>query len=178
KHLPRQSDAHILHAVENYQRNNIDDAFTQLKQLQHNDPANPRIPLTLIKLMFREGRLQAMLDYVKTLSSALRNNEEVLHITSHAQFILAAQDAPSLVELETAVQQQPDNIDDRFRLSACYLIADRYTDAMDQLLQIIQRDRSYKDDIGVKGMVCILNMLASDSDITKRYRKKMIDAIS
>ncbi|HEY9051722.1 MAG TPA: tetratricopeptide repeat protein [Gammaproteobacteria bacterium] len=178
KHLPRQSDALILNAVEQYQQNNIDFAFEKLKKLQQNDPANPRIALTLMKLMFREGRLQEMLEYIKTLSSNLRKNEEVMHLATHAQFILAAQVSQPISELESLLETAQDNIEQRFQLSAQYLIADRYTDAMDQLLKIIQLDRSYKDDIGVKGMVCILNIMGSDTDMTKKYRKKMIDVIS
>ncbi len=178
RHLPRQSDGILLNAVEQYQQNNIDDAFAQLKKLQQADPANPRIPLTLIKLMFREGRLQEMLEYITSLSSKLRKNEEIMHIASHGQFILAAQQAPDLPQLESSLEVMPDNVEQRFQLSARYLIADRYTDAMDQLLKIIKLDRQYKDDIGVKGMVCILNIMGSESDIIKTYRKKMIDAIS
>lgn len=178
KHLPRQSDTHILNAVEQYQQSNIEYAFEKLKKLQQDDPSNPRIPLTLIKLMFREGRLQDTLDYIKTLSSSLRKNEEIMHIATHAQFILAAQQAPAISQLETSLENTPENVEQRFQLSAQYLIADRYNDALDQLLKIIHHDRSYKDDIGVKGMVCILNIMGSDSDITKKYRKKMIDAIS
>lgn len=178
KHLPRQSDAHILNAVEQYQQSNIEYAFKKLKKLQQEDPANPRIPITLIKLMFREGRLQDMLDYIQSLPSNLRKNEEIMHIATHAQFILAAQNSTDISQIESILEASPDNVEKRFELSAHYLIADRYTDAMDQLLALIKYDRSYKDDIGVKGIVCILNIMGGDSDITKKYRKKMIDAIS
>lgn len=178
KHLPRQSDGLLLNAVEKYQQNNIDDAFAQLKKLQQDDPANPRIPLTLIKLMFREGRLLDTLEYIASLSSNLRKNEEIIHIATHAQFILAAQQAPEITQLEASLENAPDDVEQRFQLSARYLIVDRYTDAMDQLLKIIKLDRRYKDDIGVKGIVCILNIMGDGSDVIKTYRKKMIDAIS
>jgi thioredoxin-like negative regulator of GroEL len=49
---------------------------------------------------------------------------------------------------------------------------------MDQLLEIIRLDRSFRDDVGVKGMVSILNIIAADTEQVKQYRQKMIDAMS
>ena len=56
KHLPRMSDSLVVDAVKMYQQENVEQAFDHLKKLQQTDYDNPRIPLTLIKLMFREKR--------------------------------------------------------------------------------------------------------------------------
>ena len=178
RHLPRQSDALLLDAVKQYQENKIDDAFAQLKKLQQSDYDNPRIPLTLIKLMFREGRFDDMLKYVASLPSALKKHEDVISLVTHAGFIQAAQNAADVQQLEQQVKNQADDLDLRYQLSAVYLINDLYQQAMDQLLEIIKRDRKYRDDIGVKGMVSILNLIAQQPELVKSYRNKMIDAMS
>jgi len=178
KHLPRASDPLVLDALRQYQQNDIDSAFEQLKKLQQSDYDNPRIPLTLVKLMFREGRYDEMEAYVGTLSSALRKNEEVINLLAHAGFIRAAQQVDDVQALQRQVEASPDDVALRYQLSAVYLIEDKYTQAMDQLLEIIRRDRAFRDDIGVKGMVSILNLIADNGEQVKTYRNKMIDAMS
>ena len=178
KHLPRASDAQVLDALKQYQQNDIDAALMQLKKLQQSDYDNPRIPLTLVKLLFREGRYEELDAYVKTLPSALRNHEEVLNLVAHAGFIRAAQQAEDLESVQARLETSPDDLELRYQLSALYLVNDEYTQAMDQLLEIIQKDRAFRDDIGVKGMVSVLNIIADDVEQVRNYRQKMIDAMS
>jgi putative thioredoxin len=80
--------------------------------------------------------------------------------------------------LESRLLQAPRDLELRYQLSAAYLVNDRYQPAMDQLLEIIRLDRSFRDDVGVKGMVSILNIIAADTEQVKQYRQKMIDAMS
>lgn len=178
RHLPRASDPLVLDALKRYQQNDVDSALEQLKKLQQSDYDNPRIPLTLVKLMFREGRFEEMEDYVKTLPSALRKHEDIINLLAHAGFIRAARQVEDRASLADRVAASPEDVALRYQLSAVYLVEDSYTQAMDQLLEIIRRDRTFRDDIGVKGMVSILNLIADDAEQVRTYRNKMIDAMS
>lgn len=178
RHLPRESDALLMAAVQLYQQGSVDAAFVELKQLLLRDAENPRIPLTLLRLLFREGRLDEMLAQIRTLPESLQKNEDILNLQSHAGFIQAAQQAPDNNQLQQIILQQPDNLDARYQLSALHLVADQYTEAMDQLLQIIVRNRNYAEDAAVKGMVTVLNIVGDDEALAKNYRQKMMDALN
>lgn len=178
KQLPRASDALLLAAVQLYQQGNIEAAFLEIKQLQQQDADNPRIPLTLLRLLFREGRLQDVQAQINALPESFKKNEDVINLQTHASFIQAAQQAPDAQQLQQTILQQPDNLEARYQMSARHLVADQYTDAMDQLLQIIVRNRSYANDAAVKGMVTLLNMVSHDEVLVKNYRQKMIDALN
>ena len=65
-----------------------------------------------------------------------------------------------------------------YQLAAVYLVEDQLQAAMDELLEVIRLDRAYENDIGVKGMVNILNMIENEPDLVKSYRKKMINSMS
>ncbi|HEX5636766.1 MAG TPA: tetratricopeptide repeat protein, partial [Gammaproteobacteria bacterium] len=88
------------------------------------------------------------------------------------------QQAPAAQQLQHIIQQQPDNLEARYQLSAVHLVADQYTQAMDQLLEIIVRNRNYASDVAVKGMVTLLNMVSDDEALTRTYRQKMMDALN
>ena len=51
-----------------------------------------------------------------------------------------------------------------------HLVADQYSAAMDQILRIIVRNRGYANDVAVKGMVALLNMVSHDEILMKVYR--------
>jgi putative thioredoxin len=178
RHLPRASDPLVVDAVKQYQQMNVDEAFAQLKKLQQTDFDNPRIPLTLIKLMFKEKRLTEMFEYIKTLPRALRENDEVINLIAYAEFTIAAEKAPEKEVLIDKLVIDSEQVDTHYQLGSVYLVEDSLQAAMDEMLEVIRIDRAYKDDIGTKGMVAILNMIASDADLVRSYRKKMIDLIS
>jgi putative thioredoxin len=95
-----------------------------------------------------------------------------------ADVLQTAAQAPEKKILEQAVEVSADDIESRYQLGAVYLVNDEYIPAMDQLLEILRRQREYKDDIALKAMVSILNILGSDTDLARSYRQKMIDALS
>ena len=66
----------------------------------------------------------------------------------------------------------------RYQLSALHLVADEYVAAMDQLLHIIVKNRSYSNDAAIKGMVALLNTVSHDEALAKQYRQKMMDALN
>lgn len=65
-----------------------------------------------------------------------------------------------------------------FNLQQYYLVGDQLQMAMDELLEAIRIDRAYENDVGVKGMVNILNMIDDEKEQIKQYRKKMIALMS
>jgi putative thioredoxin len=178
KQLPRPSDALLLDAVNLYQQGQVDAALAELQVLQKQDADNPRILLTWLRLLFREGRLTDLLAQINVLPDSVQKNEDIINLQTHAGFILAAQKAPAAAQLQNVIMQQPDNLDARYQMSALHLVADQYSEAMDQLLQIIVRNRGYANDAAVKGMVTLLNMVNNDESLTKTYRQKMMDALN
>jgi putative thioredoxin len=52
-----------------------------------------------------------------------------------------------------------------------------YEAAMDQLLEILKRDRGFKDDAGRKGMLKVFDMLGGSGELVSRYRQKMSAAL-
>ena len=178
KYLPRASDPLVVDAVRLYQENDVEKAFEQLKKLQQSDFDNPRIPLTLIKLLFNERRFSDAIDYIKTLPKALKENDEVMSLQTYAKFIITANSAPEKDVLIDALHEDNEQTEKHYQLAAIYLVEDQLLSAMDELLEVIRLDRTYDGDIGVKGMVSILNMIENDPDLVKRYRKKMIDSMA
>jgi putative thioredoxin len=178
KLLPRASDPLVMDSVKLYQENNVEQAFEQLKKLQQSDFGNPRIPLTLIKLMFREKRFSEAIEYIKTLPKKLKENDEILSIETYGKIIITANNALDKEVLVAELDKDNEQVDKHYQLAAIYLVEDQLKAAMEEFLQVIRIDRAYENDIGVKGMVNTLNMIENEPDLVKEYRKKMISFMS
>jgi len=176
RHLPRESDTLLLDAVHSYQAGNSDQAFERLMNLQHQDEDNPRIAVTLLKLLFRDGAYEKIEQVFASLPEKLRKHDEIISIVTHAGFFQGASEMDAATASQRLTQDAND-IDAAFSQAAHALHQDQYTDAMDILLQIIKQDRHYRNDMPVRGMVAILNLVGDQPALVKTYRNKLMDVI-
>lgn len=178
RHLPRSSDSLLVESVKLYNENKPDQAIEELKKLQESDPENPRIATSIIKLLYRESRFDDMETYINTQSATVKNNEEVISLLTHSQLQRAAMKVQDIDQLNADIAADNKNLDLKYQLVAMDALNDHITDALDQLLEMLKIDSSYKNNLPAKTMVLLLNMLGSDTDAAKSYRVKMIDALS
>ena len=63
----------------------------------------------------------------------------------------------------------------RYQLSALKLVEDDYEGAMGQLLEIMRRDRGFRDDVGRNGLLAIFGILSNKGPLVERYRSPLMD---
>lgn len=78
------------------------------------------------------------------------------------------------------IATEPENTDssDRaFQTAAQQVLADEHQAALDTLLELLSRDRTYRDDGARKAMLTVFDLLGDDHLLTKEYRKKLMSAL-
>ena len=178
RHLPRSSDGLLVESVKLYNSNKPDQAIDELKRIQQMDPENPRIATSIIKLLFREKRFAEMHDYINTQSSAVKNNEEIISLQTHACLQQEAAEVEDINQLLLQIEADQENILLRYRSAAFAAINEELVDALDQLLEILKIEPGYEDKLPIRSMVLLLNALGSQSDEARQYRVKMMDVLS
>ena len=178
RHLPRSSDSLLIESVKMYNDNKPDEAIEELKQLQLSDPENPRIATSIVKLMYRESRFEDMQAYIKTQSSVVKNNEEMISLLTHSKLQMAAAKVKDIDQLNADIRADSNNLDLIYQLVAMDALNNHLTDALDQLLEMLKMDATYQDSLPAKTMVLLLKSLGNDSVEAKKYRSKMIDVLS
>lgn len=63
----------------------------------------------------------------------------------------------------------------RYQLSALELVEEDYEGAMEQLLEIMRRDRGFRDDVGRNGLLAIFGILSNKGPLVERYRSLLMD---
>jgi putative thioredoxin len=177
KFIPREAGIAQIHALRAYQQGDMDQACAQLSRAALDDPNNPRIALDLAKLLVLKGDYTRAESVLLDLPAEVRDESEISALLVHAGFLRVAQSAPGVEVLEHDIAVEPDKLLARYQLSALKLLQNDFAGAMDQLLEIVKRDRTFRDDAGRKGLIAIFNILGNDNEVVANYRALLTDAL-
>ena len=174
KYLARESDKDLAAAVAEYQNGNKEAAFEQLNKLVFIDPENSRIQLVFAKLLIKEEAYEQA--YALLEKTPLKNeSEEAVVLMTNALFLLTAQKAEELEDLEKQLKDKPDDLPMLFQLCSHKMLQSDFSEAMTILLKIIKQDYSWRDGIASLCLRGLFIMLGKDNPDVIEYRQKLVD---
>lgn len=137
------------------------------------DPANEwvRVDAAEILLAVRE------VDEAKRLLDSLKlpdivKDERVLQLMAQVKFAQMGAGGEDEAALAARVAANGDDLEARLKLATMLIAANRHAEGMDQLLEIVQRNRAFKDDIGRKMLLDVFSLLGG-SELLPVYRRKL-----
>ena len=170
QHIDRESDKIHARAIEALQVNDQEAALKLLQQANAMDPERVQIAVDLATLMADVGQSPEAATLLKTLPKEEQGSAIVAALLARLEF---AGSAESLPDLETLKAQAAEgDLEAKLQLSNKLVAAGNHEPAMIQLLEIMQKDRGFKDDIGRTTLLKIFDMLGADP-LVEQYRRKM-----
>jgi len=79
--------------------------------------------------------------------------------------------------LAARVAANENDLEARLKLANLLVAAGQYEAGMDQLLEIVRRDRGFEDDIGRKTLLSVFNLLGG-GELVSRYRRLLASALN
>jgi putative thioredoxin len=96
-------------------------------------------------------------------------------LKARLQFMGAAGEDEAALTARVAANES--DLDARLKLANLLIAATRYEAGMDQLLEIVRRDRSFGDDIGRKTLLSVFNLLGGGERVS-RYRRLLASVLN
>ncbi len=177
RHIVRESDLLRKQAKEIHDSGDADGALAVLSSAADLEPDNYDIKIDQLRIHVRERRLQEARTLAQTLPLNVSERGDVSALLSELEFAEAVAEAPPLADLERRVQESPGDSEARYRLGARLVLQEQYESALEHFLQLLQRDRSYGDGAGRRGMIAVFNLLGGEGDLVSQYRKRMFNAL-
>ena len=154
-------------------------ALKLLSDASQLDPNNEWVRVDAAEIMFVKSEREE----ARRLLSSLKQDEVVKDprtVQLLAQIKLAEMSAGGENEgtLTAAIEADANNLDARLKLANLLIASGRYEEGMDQLLEIVKRDRSFEDDIGRKTLLDVFNLLGGQGELVAKYRRLLSSALN
>jgi putative thioredoxin len=98
----------------------------------------------------------------------------VPQLKARLQFMGAAGEDEAALAARVAANEN--DLDARLKLANLLVAAGKYEAGMDQLLEIVRRDRGFGDDIGRKTLLSVFDLLGG-GELSSRYRRMLASAL-
>ncbi len=177
RHIARASDGLLAQAQGLMAAGDLDRARGLIQRARGEDPANPRVALAEVQLTVAQGDVEEAQSQLERLPIDLAHDPEVTALRGQLQFATALKGAPGPSALQARLAADPKDSEARYQLAAHHVVAGEYAAALESLLELMKRDRTYGDDAGRKGMVAVFDLLGGADDLVTKYRARMMSAL-
>ena len=137
-------------------------ALDLLEDALARDPGNDEARYDLIKLLLAQGNPAAASSVFEPIASRATGLLAEPRVTAFGRYITAAQTAPDLrpaTVLTELIAANKRDFQARFDLAQQHFAVGLFTQAMDELLEIIMRDKTWSDELARKTYVAILEVM-------------------
>jgi len=163
KHVPSADELEALAEVEEaealMEEGDADAARAKLQAAVQADPQNDTARFDLIKLLLELGEVAAARSAFDEVAGRYGLDARLVAAGHWIQAVEAAAGARGIETLQAAIAANRRDFEARFELAQCHFAAGRHTEAMDELLEIIMRDKAWSDERARKTYVAILEII-------------------
>jgi putative thioredoxin len=164
KHVPSAAEMEAEEEVEAAEElaaeGDTDAALEKLQQAVAIDPANDTARFDYVKLLLERGQVaEARTAYEPVASKALAD----ARIAALGLYLDACERATSArppEALAAAIAANKRDFEARHELAQVHFAAGRFTEAMDELLEILMRDKAWNEGLARKTYVAVLEMMS------------------
>jgi putative thioredoxin len=164
KHVPSEdaleAEAEVEEAAELAAEGDEDAALAKLQQAVAVDPGNDAARCDYVKLLLQHGRVDAAREAWAPVAGQALLDARIAALGRWIEAQEQARTARSADALQAAIAANKRDFDARYELAQTHFAAGRFTEAMDELLEIVMRDKAWRDELARKTYVAILEVMA------------------
>jgi putative thioredoxin len=175
--IPTPSEIEQARAAELREAGDLAGAVEALRKAINLDPANDPTRLDLAELLIELKRVDEAEAVLAAVQPNVELDERLATLRAALAFARSAGSA-SEAELNAKLATNPADLEVRFTLASLYAGSKRYREALDELLEIVRRDRNWKDGEARKQILAIFNLAEKQPDLVSEYRRKLASALN
>ncbi len=137
------------------------------------DPSHAGARLDLCALLLDRDEVALARTHFDTLISAARQQSAFETVLERLLAAEIAAGLPPITLLARRIRKDGDDLEARLELAE-FLISKRdFAPAMHQLLEIVRRDRRFRDDIARLKLLAVFEMAAEEQELVAEYRSRL-----
>lgn len=176
--MPNPSDIELEQAGAALDRGDTAAAMEHARKALAIDPANDSARLLYGQLLMAEQDPAAAQAQFEALSAQAKADPQVAALMAQAAQAVEDAKPPTPTALLTRVVEAPQDLAARLELAEYYIGFKDWEPALGQLIEIVQRDRAFQEDIGRRRMVEVFDLAASQPEIVSHWRRRLGAALN
>ena len=177
--MPSPAEKARLDALATFAANgDAKQALAMLAAASQMDPHNENVRIDSANLLITLNEHDEARRLLDSLSPLMQMDERVTALRARLALTTSEGSDTSADDLEKRIAADAGDSDARLRLARWHISREDYAPALDQLLEIVRRDRKYKDDGARKTMLQLFTVMGSDHPLVGEYRRKLAGALN
>ncbi len=174
--IPSPADELLAQAAALREAGDLDGALAALGQASQLDPANEETRLAAAEILAEQGQLDEARQLLNSLSEDARKEDRAARLAAKLNFAGSGGGADESA-LRDQVAARPEAMEPRLELANLLIGSGRYAEGMDELLEMIGRDRAWNEEAARKTLLSVFNLLAGDP-LVAQYRRKLASLLN
>jgi putative thioredoxin len=137
------------------------------------DPSNDGARLDIIALLLDRSDVEGACMHYGLLSGKAENQSAYAAVTARHEAALKARTLPPAELLNRRIELDANDLGARLDLAELCIARRDFEPALEQLLEIVRRDRAFREDAGRTKMLEVFEMAAARPELVDEYRNKL-----
>ena len=142
------------------------------------DPRHEAARLDLIEVLTEVGDLAEAQRLLREIADHARDAARAEALRARLALATSLSGDADAGQLRSRIEGDADDLEARLELANLLALQKDYRPALEQLLEIVRRDRSFREDIGRKTMLQLFALLGSDDALAREFRSELAAAIN
>lgn len=175
--IPSPAEELRRQAADRRAAKDLNGALALLTEASKLDAANEEVRLDAAEILLELGRTEEAGELLNRLSPLARTQSRAQQLIAKLTFRRAAEAGYDEQSLRAKIAADPNDMASRLELANWLVAAGRHAEGMDELLEMIRRDRYWNDEAARKTMLSVFNLLGA-SPLVSEYRRKLASALN
>src|SRR5262245_52537402 len=171
--LPTGGEVLRRAAEEQTGKGNLEGALDLLNQAAAQEPNNELVLADLVETLLDLNRVEAARQAGANLGLLRARHHRAAQTLARLELAEDAPQGASAAVLEARIKSNPDDLEARLALAKASARNHDYERALEELLEMLRRERTFGGDIARKTMLALFALLGNEHPLVRRYRKEL-----
>jgi putative thioredoxin len=176
--IPSPAEELRLKALELREQGDLAGALQVLAEASELDEENEWVRVDAAEIHLDLGEAEEAKRLLDSLSEVMKLEDRVQQLSARAQFSATPAGAEEEAKLRARIAANGGDLDARMALANLLIAGQRYEAGMDELMEIVYRDRTFQDGAARKAMLSVFSLLGGQGELVSRYRRLLSSALN
>ena len=175
--MPNPADIEVEQAMQAMEQGDVARATDHVRKAIALDAANDTARLVYAQILLDAEDAAAAQAQLDALSAEAKADPQVQGLFERARLLREQSALPPAPALEARIAAHPGDLEARLELAQHAIAHKAWEPALEQLLEIVRRDRAFGEDIGRKTMLQVFELASAQPELVSAWRRKLSSAI-